>query len=567
MKKTITLNIQICLMAFLLIVPQIISAQGQIRSSSASYPDVVTFTSSQNSVSGIVYEVMPGPAVINPMMDTTPFSDSTITATGSYSFTVVDVDSVDSPTSQDSVVSVNIVFTANNGQKFKIDQIDIIHKPDTMGDHTFFGGVGLNKMMHGNTMIGTDLMPKMLSYITLWGLCDLKDFNTDTVVAAMRIIHIMTATGVRNDTLHLDTNVVMDASDHHIGKAETHILLPPKDMMGNMSPVPGTDHGFLHIMFEDVDLGNPSRDWTLVYEVLPGPAVLMPMMDPTPFSNNIAIAGGSYSLDVVDIDSADSMTSQDSVNSFDLTFKRADGTVFTIDNIMIIHKCDTCGDHTFYGGVGFNKLMHGNTMVGTNMMPKLESYITLWGICDLKDGSDNVLASDRIIHIMVASRVRSDSLALDTNTVVDNSDHSPTRVETHILLPPKDMIGNMDPVPGTGHGFLHLMFEEVTLSPIDTLTSVNEIYAGNESVWIGNYPNPFNENTVIAYKIPKQSNVTLKVYDLLGNEVKALVNKSQDAGLHRIEVNVTDLGISNGVYFYHIKTDDYQKGGKMILAK
>lgn len=565
MKKTFTIKIQICLMAFLLIAPQILNAQGQTRSSSASYPELVTFTSSQNSVSGLVYEVMPGPAVLNPMMDPTPFSDSTIAITGSYSFTVADIDSEDSPFSQDSVVSANIVFTANNGQKLKIDQINIIHKPADMGDHTFFGGVGLNKMMHGNTMVGTDLMPKMLSYITLWGLCDLKDFETDTVVAAMRIIHVMTSTRVRDDSLHLDTNVVMDASNHHIYKAETHIILPPLDMEGNMSPVPGTDHGFLHIMFEDVELGNASRDWTLVYEILPGPAVLMPIMNPTPFSNNIAIGGGSYSLDVVDRDSVDSMNSRDSVNSFNLNFKRADGTDFMIDNIMIIHKPENMGDHTFYGGVGFNKLMHGNTMVGTNMMPKLESYITLWGLCDLKDGSGNVLASGRIIHIMAASRVRNESLALDTNTVIDNSDHSLSMVETHIILPPLDMEGNMDPVPGTGHGFLHLMFEKVVLSEIST--SVNEFLSANEFISISNYPNPFNEKTVITYDIPKHSNVRLKVYDILGNEIITLVNEFQDAGLHRIELNASYLGIPNGVYFYHIKTDYYQKGGRMILAK
>jgi len=567
MKRSITFYKQISVVLLLLfILPRLLNGQTQTRSSSASYPDVVSFTKSESSPLGMVYEIMPGPAVINPMMNPTPFSDSTYSTTGSYSFTVADIDSLDSPSSRDSIVSVSIVFTANNGQKFKIDKINIIHKPDTVGDHTFFGGVGLNKMMHGNTMIGTNMMPKMLSYITLWGTTNLKDFNTDTIVASNRLIHVMTSTRVRDNTLHLDTSVVKDASDHHFYNAETHVILPPINMMGNMSPVPGTDHGFIHMMFENVILSNSSRDWTLAYEILPGPAVLNPMMNPTPFSNNIGIGGGSYNLEVTDIDSIDSQGSKDSVNNFNLTFKRPDGTIFTIDNISIIHKCDTCGDHTFFGGLAFDKMMHGNTMIGTNMMPKLESYITLWGLCDLKDGNGNVLASNRTIHLMVSSRVRSNSLALDTSTVVDNSNHDLNKVETHIILPPFNLMGNMDPVAGTGHGFLHLMFEQVTLSQIVT-TAIDKIKGSDESISINNYPNPFSDNTVIAYTLPNQLKVTLKLYDFLGNEVSVLVNKPQGPGLHQIEINAAGLGLSNGVYFYQIKAGDYHNSGKMVLTK
>ncbi len=55
-------------------------------------------------------------------------------------------------------------------------------------------------------------------------------------------------------------------------------------------------------------------------------------------------------------------------------------------------------------------------------------------------------------------------LELITDTSIDSTDYSPTMVETHIILPPTDTAGEMDPVPGTRHGFLHLMFEQVTLS-------------------------------------------------------------------------------------------------------
>jgi hypothetical protein len=64
---------------------------------------------------------------------------------------------------------------------------------------------------------------------------------------------------------------------------------------------------------------------------------------------------------------------------------------------------------------------------------------------------------------MVASRSRTADLKLFTDIENDITDHSPDQYETHIILPPLDMDGNKSPVTGTGHGFLHLMFENVAL--------------------------------------------------------------------------------------------------------
>ncbi|NOX66833.1 MAG: hypothetical protein GXO85_13830, partial [Chlorobi bacterium] len=97
---------------------------------------------------------------------------------------------------------------------------------------------------------------------------------------------------------------------------------------------------------------------------------------------------------------------------------------------------------------------------------KMFSYITLWGITDLKDGNGNVIAANRVIHLMVSSRTRTADLKLITDTQTDKTDRSKDKVETHVILPPLDMQGNPSPVPGTGHGFLHLMFENVNLTNI-----------------------------------------------------------------------------------------------------
>lgn len=431
-------------------------------SSSANYPNQVEYTKSQSSTSGQVYEVMPGPAAINPAMDPTPFSDNIQQSTGSYSFEVADLSTEDSENSEDAIQSVNIQFTGSDGTEFLIDAIQVIHKPQGAGDHPFFGGVGLNKIMHGSTGIGTNLMPKMLSYITLWGLTDLKDATTGEVIASDRLIHIMSATNVRDENLNLITSVDNDSSDYNIKNAHTHVMLPPQDTQGNMDPVPGTAHGFLHMMYENVELSGGERDWKLAYEVLPGPAVINPAMNPTPFSDRIGVGAGSYELNVEDITADDAENSGDVVSNFNVTYKRPNGETFKIDNIQVIHKPQGSGDHTFFGGVGLDKVMHGNTGTGTNLMPKMTAKITLWGTADLKDGNGNILAQDRLIHIMVAGKVRDENLNLSTSVDTDLSDLS--KLETHIMLPPQDLEGNMSPVPGTGHGFLHLMFENVGLN-------------------------------------------------------------------------------------------------------
>jgi len=80
-----------------------------------------------------------------------------------------------------------------------------------------------------------------------------------------------------------------------------------------------------------------------------------------------------------------------------------------------------------------------------------------------------------------------------------------------------------------------------------------------------NYPNPFNPSTTIRYTIPKQSFVTLKVYNVLGEEIKTLVNKELNIGVY--EVNFNASGFASGIYFYSLKTGDFVSTKKLILIK
>jgi hypothetical protein len=80
-----------------------------------------------------------------------------------------------------------------------------------------------------------------------------------------------------------------------------------------------------------------------------------------------------------------------------------------------------------------------------------------------------------------------------------------------------------------------------------------------------NFPNPFNPNTIIKYQIPDAGLVTLKVYDVIGNEIAELVSENKEAGIYEVEFDASSL--SSGIYFYQIKAGDFVQTKKMILMK
>jgi hypothetical protein len=80
-----------------------------------------------------------------------------------------------------------------------------------------------------------------------------------------------------------------------------------------------------------------------------------------------------------------------------------------------------------------------------------------------------------------------------------------------------------------------------------------------------NYPNPFNPVTSIHYVVGSQGHVTLKVYDVLGNEVATLVNEQKPSGTYEVEFDGTNL--PSGIYFYQLKAGTFVETKKMVLLK
>jgi hypothetical protein len=106
-------------------------------------------------------------------------------------------------------------------------------------------------------------------------------------------------------------------------------------------------------------------------------------------------------------------------------------------------------------------------------------------------------------------------------------------------------------------------------------SNIIEVDAGLPKVFAleQNYPNPFNPTTVISYQLPVASEVSLKVYDVLGREVMTLVNGRQEAGAYNLNFNASNL--SSGVYFYRLQasatngasSSNFVSTKKMMLVK
>ncbi len=80
-----------------------------------------------------------------------------------------------------------------------------------------------------------------------------------------------------------------------------------------------------------------------------------------------------------------------------------------------------------------------------------------------------------------------------------------------------------------------------------------------------NYPNPFNPSTTIRFELPKESFVTMKVYNVLGQEVTTLVNEKREAGRYEVEYNAS--GLTSGVYFYRLQAGKFIETNKLMLLR
>jgi aminopeptidase N len=102
-----------------------------------------------------------------------------------------------------------------------------------------------------------------------------------------------------------------------------------------------------------------------------------------------------------------------------------------------------------------------------------------------------------------------------------------------------------------------------------TVSIITDVEATPENLFayklVANYPNPFNPTTNISFSIPERDLVTLKVYDILGNEVATLMNEERESGEHTVRFDASAL--TSGIYFYKLISGSFSQVRKMLLIK
>lgn len=130
------------------------------------------------------------------------------------------------------------------------------------------------------------------------------------------------------------------------------------------------------------------------------------------------------------------------------------------------------------------------------------------------------------------------------------------KVKVRAKITDTSIFRNVDHYPDTGWVVMNV------LPPI--------LNVGNENLFrifelAQNFPNPFNPITTIRYQIPEPARVTIKVYDVLGNEIETLVRSDKIAGGYEIDFDGSEL--TSGIYYYRITAGDFSQTKKMILLK
>jgi len=178
--------------------------------------------------------------------------------------------------------------------------------------------------------------------------------------------------------------------------------------------------------------------------------------------------------------------------------------------------------------------------------------------------SDSSLTSLHIGHIWFYAMFADECHAISWGTIANTSLISDTIVEFRAY--PEAL--NCQNQPEYCINGDTLTFEVPIV--VQVISAEPEPFTPEEFSLRQNYPNPFNPVTTLRYDIPENSHVTVTIYDMLGREVKTLINHTQDAGYRSIIWNATndyDKPVSAGIYLYQIQAGEYISTKKMVLLK
>ncbi len=190
----------------------------------------------------------------------------------------------------------------------------------------------------------------------------------------------------------------------------------------------------------------------LSYIILPGPAALEPSVTESPYSNSLELVDAVFSVSATDVTAKDSATSRDK-GSLSVTYSSKRGNLVNDRDIYTITLTNLMTEgisHSFYGGVGLEAPVHGNTGIGTRYLPRSTAYLTLWGLADIsKNGQP--LARNSFAHFLITRGIRDAQHNL-------LSEEEEADIEAYLLVSPP--AGTTLPFAGN---FLYLYWPDVNL--------------------------------------------------------------------------------------------------------
>jgi parallel beta-helix repeat protein len=195
--------------------------------------------------------------------------------------------------------------------------------------------------------------------------------------------------------------------------------------------------------------------------------------------------------------------------------------------------------------------------------------------CDIQDGENSVNVIDPLLSTLTwgTGNADDDPLFEDSGNGDYHLQDNSTCINAGIdeiqiggvwyYSPPDDIEGNPRPNPSGSMPDIGA-YESLLANPVSV--EENEMIIPTGYALYQNFPNPFNPSTtIISYSVAELSFVTLKVYDVLGNEIVTLINEEMPVGSYNVEFKATQL--PSGIYFYRLQAGSFVETKKMVLMK
>ncbi len=220
-------------------------------------------------------------------------------------------------------------------------------------------------------------------------------------------------------------------------------------------------------------------------------------------------------------------------------------------SIMSVEDNDIAQDEDVIFGhdnAGLN-LINSDVPVGLNIKQRLNR---VWRMEVYGQLSGDIIFDIRNLDVADGNQLR---LLIDADGVFSDAD---TAAGTFNPSDSTFIVSNLD----LKHGYYYTL--GTTENPVSVESDITGIIP--EILMLEqNYPNPFNPSTTIEFSIPEPGWVTLKVFDLLGNEVTTLVSEELTTGSYKYNWNASDL--ASGAYFYQLKLGSFNKIKKLLLLR